>query len=102
QCDVDFGKTAGPRGWLGPTHNDFGFVGPGTLRTDGLYVYLSGTVGPRKGLFPSLSQQQIQLPCRKITNVESRDGLIRFEYAGGEFEDGAITLRLGDASLAER
>jgi membrane associated rhomboid family serine protease len=102
QCDVDFGKTAGPRGWLGSTHNDFGFVGPGTLQTDGLYVYLSGTFGPRKGLLATLSQQQVQLPCRKITNVESRDGLIRFEYGGGEFEDGAITLRLGDASIAER
>jgi hypothetical protein len=102
ECDVDFGNTAGPAGWLGPTHNVFGFVGPGTLQADGVYVYLSGQIGPQKGLFPSLSQQQVQLPCRKIVNVEARDGLIRFEYGGGEFEDGAITLRLSDASLAER
>jgi rhomboid protease GluP len=102
ECDVDFGNAAGPAGWLGPTHNDFGFVGPGNLQADGLCVYLSGQVGPRKGLFPSLSQQQVQLPYRKIVNVETRDELIRFEYGGGEFEAGAITLRLGDASIAER
>jgi membrane associated rhomboid family serine protease len=102
ECDVDFGKAAGPPGWMGPTHNDFGFAGPGTLQTDGLSVYLSGQVGAQKGLFPSPSQQQVQLPLRKIVNVESRDGLIRFEYGGGEFEDGAITLRLRDASIAER
>jgi rhomboid protease GluP len=102
ECDVDFGKVAGPAGWMGPTHNDFGFAGPGTLQTDGLSVYLSGQVGAQNGLFPSLSQQQVQLPFRKIVNVESRDGLIRFEYSGGEFEDGAITLRLSDASVAER
>ena len=102
ECDVDFGKTAGPAGWLGPTHNDFGFVGPGTLQTDGLYVYLSGQVAPRKVLFASLYRKQVQFPYRKITNVESRDGLIRFEYGGGEFADGAITLRLRDPSIAER
>jgi hypothetical protein len=102
ECDVDFGKTGGPTGWLGPTHNDFGFVGPGTLQADGLCVYLSGQVGAQKGLFPSLSQQQVELPCRKIFNVESRDGLIRFEYGSGEFEGGAITLRLSDASIEER
>ena len=102
ECAVDFGKTAGPRGWLGPTHNDFGFLGSGILQTDGLYVYLSGTVRPRNDIFAAPSQQRVQLSCRKITNVELRDGLIRFEYGGADFEDGAITLRLSDASIAER
>jgi hypothetical protein len=44
ECDVEFGTVSGPSGYLAPTHNDFGFVGPGKLRSDGVCFYLSGQV----------------------------------------------------------
>jgi rhomboid protease GluP len=100
ECNVDFGKATGLASGLGPTHNDLGLVGAGALQADGIYVYLSGQVGSQKGLFPS--QRQMQIPYRNIANVEAQDGLLRFEYGGGELEKGAITLRLGDASITER
>jgi rhomboid protease GluP len=100
ECAVEFGKGAGPFSYLERTHNDLGFVGSGRLRTDGVYVDLSGQVGPKHSLLPSLSQHQVQLATRQIANVESQGRLVRFEYGPGEMDAGAITLELPDEDSA--
>jgi rhomboid protease GluP len=101
-CDVDFGKATGTAGWLAPAHNSFGFVGSGTLQADGIYVYLSGRIGPRTSLLRALLPQQVQLSWRQIADVESEGNLVRFAYDSGDEDSGAITLWLADSSAAER
>jgi rhomboid protease GluP len=98
---VEFGRSAGPFNWFEPTHNDFGFVGSGTLQTDGIHVYLSGRVRQRN-FGASSSQQDVQLSLREIADVESQGRLVRFAYEVGKEDDVAITLRLADDAAAER
>lgn len=101
ECNVDFGNTTRSLGLLGPAQNTFGFVGSGTLVTDGISVWLSGQVS-RTGVLHSLSQENTQLSCQQIANVESQGRLIRFGYDVTEVEDESICLWLPDSSAAEK
>jgi rhomboid protease GluP len=95
---VDFGNTTGTFG-LGPAQNGFGFVGSGTMQTDGISVWLSGRVS-RGVSIPSLVEENTQFSCQQITNVESEGRLVRFEYADEEGD--SICLWLPDKSAAEK
>ena len=97
---VEFGKISGPLSYLGPAHNELGLLGSGKLWTDGIYVYLSGRVGARRAVVPSLAQQEIQLPVRYIANVESQGRWVRFEYRTEDQDPGALALQLPDDSAA--
>jgi rhomboid protease GluP len=100
EWEVDFGNTARTFG-LGPAQNGFGFVGSGTMQTDGISVWLSGRVS-RGGSLPSLVEENTQLSCRQIANVESEDRLVRFGYNVADEEDDSISLWLSDKSAAEK
>jgi hypothetical protein len=100
EWEVDFGNTTRTFG-LGPAQNGFGFVGSGTMQTDGISVWLSGRVS-RGGSLPSLVEENTQLSCRQIANVESEGRLVRFGYDVAEEEDNSISLWLSDESAAEK
>ena len=101
ECNVDFGNTTRSLGLLGPAQNTFGFVGSGTLVTDGISVWLSGQVS-RTGVLHSLSPENTQLSRQQIANVESQGRLVRFGYNVTEVEDESICLWLPDSSVAEK
>jgi rhomboid protease GluP len=96
ECNVDFGNATRSLGQLGPAQNTFGFVGSGTLVTDGISVWLSGQVS-RTGV-----QENAQLSCRQIANVESQGRLVRFGYDVTDVEDNSIVLSLPDISAVEK
>jgi rhomboid protease GluP len=98
---VDFGKLAGSLGMLGPAQNEFGFVGPGTMQTDGISVWLCGRISSG-GSLPSLRQKNTQLTCQTIANVESDGRLVRFGYNVTQLEGDSISLWLPDSSAAEK
>jgi rhomboid protease GluP len=99
ECAVDFGKRPGAFRYIEPTHNDFGFVGPGKLLTDGMHLYLSGYA--RTGQAAALPHREIQLANRQIVNVESKGQFVRFEYGENyEVDAGAMTLKLADDATA--
>jgi len=99
EFNVEFGRSTTPMSLLEPTRNDLGFVGSGTLRADGICVYLFGQLGPGRGV-PSRSHAQLQIPTRRITNVELQGRLVRFEYDSDELDHGPITLQLENDSAA--
>jgi rhomboid protease GluP len=98
---VDFGGSTRSLGLLGPAQNDFGFVGTGTMKTDGISLWLSGRVSSGNAL-SSLRQEYTQLSCQKIANVESDGRLVRFGYNVDEVEDDSICLWVDDKSAAEK
>jgi rhomboid protease GluP len=102
ECEVDFGKMPGTFRYVEPTHNDFGFVGPGKLLTDGMHLYLSGRVRAAEAALPQIPHREVQLASRQIVNVESQGQFVRFEYGGDyEVDAGAMTLKLAaDATAA--
>lgn len=101
EWNVDFGNSTRSLGLLGPAQNDFGFVGSGTMQADGISLWLSGQVSTG-GALSSLRQEQTQLSCQKIANVESDGRLVRFGYNVDEVEDDSICLWLADNSAAEK
>ena len=100
EWNVDFGNATRTFG-LGPAENGFGFVGSGTMQTDGISVWLSGRVSGG-GSFASLVEENTQLSCEQIANVESEGRLVRFGYNVDEEEDDSISLWLPDESAAEK
>jgi rhomboid protease GluP len=101
EWSVDFGNSTRSLGLMGPAQNDFGFVGSGTVQTDGISLWLSGRVSTG-GALPSLRPEYTQLSCQKIANVESDGRLIRFGYNVDEVEGDSICLLLADNSAAEK
>jgi rhomboid protease GluP len=101
EWSVDFGGSTRSLGLLGPAQNDFGFVGSGTMQTDGISLWLSGRVSTGNAL-SSLRQEYTQLSCQKIANVESDGRLVRFGYNVDEVEDDSICLWVDDNSAAEK
>jgi rhomboid protease GluP len=85
---VEFGNPSGLMSYADPAHNDMGLAGPGELRADGIYVYLSGRAA------------QVRLPTRYIVNVESKERWVRFEYRREDGAQGAIRLQLADDTAA--
>jgi rhomboid protease GluP len=98
EWNVDFDNTTRALDRLTPAQNDFGFVGSGTLQTDGISLWLSGRVATRG----SLRQEYTQLSCQRIANVESDGRLVRFGYNVVEVESDSICLWLPDNSAAEK
>jgi rhomboid protease GluP len=97
---VDFGSATRFLG-LGPAQNSFGFVGSGTMQTDGISVWLSGRVS-RGSSLASLVEENTQLSCQQIANVESEGRLVRFGYYVDYEEDNSICLWLADKSAADK
>jgi hypothetical protein len=101
ECDVEFGPNNGFLRFIGWTRNQFGFSGSGTLVTDGIYVWISGRV-PNDGPLMTLVEENTQLACHQIANVESADRMVRFEYNVLDVCGDAIFLWLADATAAVR
>jgi rhomboid protease GluP len=97
---VDFGTATRSLG-LGPAQNSFDFVGSGTMQTDGISVWLSGRVS-RGGSFATLVEENTQLSCQQIANVEAEGRLVRFGYNVDKEEDDSICLWLSDKSAADK
>ena len=101
ECAVAFGPNTGLLSDLQAPRNTIGFVGGGTLVCDGVYLWLSGRVAYGSGL-PPLLEQNAQLACRQIANVESHERLVRFEYDVDTIAGNAMCLWLADATGAAR
>jgi len=98
EWNVEFTNTTQALGSLTLATNDFGFVGSGTVRTDGISLWLSGQVSDSR----SLRDEYTQLSCQKIANVESDGRLVRFGYNVDEVETDSLCLWLADNSAVER
>jgi rhomboid protease GluP len=96
---VDFGRATRSLG-LGPAQNNFGFVGSGTMQTDGISVWLSGRVSRGSSLASLV--ENTQLSCQQIANVESDGRLVRFGYNVDNEEDDSICLWLPNKSAADK
>jgi len=101
ECDVEFGKEPRFYGYRDPDEDGYGFIGAGRLRADGICVCLSGRNGDGPNILPSLLQQdQVEIPTRRIVNVESCRRLVRFEYTSAEADPEVMILRLADEATA--
>lgn len=102
ECDAEFGKDATFYGFgTLPDEDGDGFVCVGSLRADGICVYLSRQAARRSGHFVSRGAPgYVEVPTRRIANVESCGPFIRFEYTSPEGDAEAMILRLTDAATA--
>jgi rhomboid protease GluP len=98
EWNVEFDNTTKASSLLRLASNEFGFVGSGTVQTDGISLWLSGQVSDRG----SLRDEYTQLSCQKIANVESDGRLVRFGYNVDEVETDSMCLWLADNSAAEK
>ena len=101
ECEVEFGPNKGFLSFIGWTRNPFGFSGSGTLVTDGIFVWIFGRVA-NDGPLMSLVEENTQLACHQIANVESADRMFRFEYNVLDVCGDAVFLWLADATAAAR
>jgi hypothetical protein len=101
ECEVEFSPNKGSLGFIGWTRNQFGFIGSGTLVTDGIYVWISGQVSRDRPLM-TMVERNTRLACSQIANVESVDRVVRFEYDVVEVCGDSISLWLVDATTAAR
>jgi hypothetical protein len=101
ECAIEFGPNRGLLSFIGWTRNRFGFTGFGTLVTDEIYVWISGRVA-NDGPLMTLIEENTQLACHQIANVESADRVVRFEYNVQDVRGDAISLWLADATAAAR
>jgi len=103
ECDVEFGRDAAFAAYRDPTHNDYGYIGVGKLEADGVCVYLvrrSVRGRPPVGVSSLLQQDQVEIPVRRIVNVESYGPYVRFEYTSPEADPESIILQLVDDTTA--
>jgi rhomboid protease GluP len=98
EWNVDFDNAAKTSSRLTLAQNEFGFVGSGTVQTDGISLCLSGQINDRG----SLQDEYTELSLQKIANVESDGRLVRFGYNVDEVETDSMCLWLADESAAER
>jgi hypothetical protein len=101
ECEVEFGPKKGFLSFIGWTRNPFGFSGSGTLVTDGIFVWISGRVA-NDGPLMTMVEENTQLACHQIANVESADRIVRFEYNVLDVCGNAVFLWLADATAAAR
>jgi hypothetical protein len=99
ECLVEFGPNRGFLSFIGWTRNPFGFSGSGTLVTDGIFVWISGLVA-NDGPFMTMIEENTQLACHQIANVESADRMVRFEYNVDNVCGPGVILWLADATAA--
>jgi len=90
---VDFGSRVS--GMLGPAENACGFVGFGTMSTDGISVSLCGHV-------PNSGDRTTQFSCNEIANVESEGRFVRFSFNAGELDGDSICLWLPTNAAADQ
>ena len=69
--------------------------------TDGIFVWISGLVA-NDGPLMTMIEENTQLACYKIANVESVDRMVRFEYNVDDACGTGVTLWLSDATAAAR
>jgi hypothetical protein len=69
--------------------------------SDGIYVWISGRVA-NDGPLMTLVEENTQLACHQIANVESADRMVRFEYNVLDVCGDALFLWLADAIAAAR
>jgi hypothetical protein len=100
ECKVDFGPTNSFFAFLGWSRNSLGFTGSGALVTDGIYVWITGRVA--NGVLTSLIEENTQLACDQIANVESAGRVVRFEFNVDDVSGAPISLWLVDATAAAR
>jgi len=100
ECKVDFGPTNSFFAFLEVSRNPIGFTGTGTLVTDGIYIWITGRVA--NGVLTNLLEENTQLACDQIANVESRDREVRFEYNADDVSGTPVSLWLADATAAAR
>jgi hypothetical protein len=98
ECQVDFSAARGLFAW---SRNYFGFVGSGTLVTDGIYVWISGRVSGR-GWRSLFTQENAQITRDQIANVEADGRLVRFECNVTDVRGDVVNLWLADATAAAR
>lgn len=97
---VSFGLSKGPLSWLEPARNDLLFVGSGTVRVDGVYVYVTGR---RYGVVFGLPLKRwTALKWSEVVNVEMDDNVVRFEIDAPRRRGHAVTLWLADSSAAKQ
>jgi len=101
ECGVEFGPNRGFLSFIGWTRNPFGFSGSGTLVTDGIFVWISG-LAANDGPLMTMIEENTQLACYKIANVETVGRMVRFEYNVDDACGPAVTLWLADATAAAR
>lgn len=100
ECNVEFGPTNDFFSYLGSSGNGIGFIGSGTLVTDGISVWISGRVSVRGA--PSVFQQNTQLSTHQIANVESDGRVVCFQYNVDDVSGDGIPLWLADATTAAK
>jgi hypothetical protein len=101
KCGVEFGPNRGFLSFIGWTRNPFGFSGSGTLVTDGIFVWISG-LAANDGPLMTMIEENTQLACYKIANVETVGRMVRFEYNVDDACGPGVTLWLVDATAAAR
>jgi hypothetical protein len=68
--------------------------------TDGIYVWITGRVA--NGVLTSLIEENTQLACDQIANVESAGRVFRFEFNVDDVSGAPISLWLVDVTAAAR
>lgn len=102
EFNIEFGDLKQPlSAWAMPS-NGIGFVGTGTLVTDGFSLHLSGHVFSPGEYQPSLFQENAELFFGDIANVESRGRLVRFEFNCEDASPDSICLWMEDSLAAGR
>ena len=103
KCAVNFGQSTGPFRRFEPAHNDFNFVGAGTLEANGVEVQLSGRLaGALPGILGSFSRRTSRLLWQNIVNVECAESVVYFDYHSAGTSNRGITLWLADSATAEQ
>jgi hypothetical protein len=69
--------------------------------TDGIFVWISGLVA-NGGPLMTMIEENTQLACHQIANVESADRMVRFEYNVDDVCGPGVILWLADATAAAR
>jgi rhomboid protease GluP len=96
---IAFAPKPGFLTWLGPSRNDFRFVGFGNIAVHGASVFVEGR---RFGFILGLPlRRRIELKVGDIFNVEHLENVVRFECRFADGKSKALTFWLVDSGAAE-
>jgi membrane associated rhomboid family serine protease len=77
EFSVAYAPESGPQTWLGPSRNEFRFVGSGSITRDGLRLLVRGR---RFGFFLGLPLlRRIEIEIAHVVNVEVEGNVVRLE-----------------------
>jgi rhomboid protease GluP len=103
QFEVKFSENTGLFRGLEPAHNDFGFIGSGSVKADAAILSISGRrLGIAFGFIGSFVPQRTDLNRKCITDVESDSNAVHIVYRPQGENSKAITLYLPDPPAAQR